>query len=73
MFKRKKKLLNIKINNDLSTIIEIDKRKLDKYILGYELKQVAMQKPTLILYVKYLLNLKEYEGNVNIIQVLQRR
>jgi len=73
MFKRKKKLLNIKINEDLSTIIEISDRQLAKYILGYELKQVAMQKPTLILYVKYLLNLKEYEGNVNIIQVLQRR
>ena len=73
MFKRKKKLLNIKINNDLSTIIEVDRRKLDKYIFGYELKQVAMEKPTLILYVKYLLDLKEYENNVNIIQVLQRK
>lgn len=73
MFKRKKKLLNLKINDDLSTIIEVNKRPIGKYVLGYELKQVAMQKPTLILYVKYLLNIKEYEGNVNIVQVLQRR
>lgn len=68
----KRNILKIEINSDLLASIEINKKKYAKYILGYELRQIALQKPTLILYVKYYLKIDKPD-NIEIIQVLQKR
>lgn len=67
----KRAIFSITMNEDKITNIKINKKTYGKYIYGYELKQIAMEKPVLTLYVKYYLDIQPNDS-LEINQVLYR-